>query len=129
MASTTGAAVDSARQLIDRRIAEIREESKRLERALRELGGPKAAKRRRPAEASGASRQPKTARAKKSKSPRAGRGERRQQLLAAVKAKPGSTGAELAKHIGISPNQIYGLISKAQADGAITKDGKGYRLA
>lgn len=123
--------VDDARALIQGRIGELREELGHLERALQQLDGveatgSKAPGKRRRAKGKG---RPSSKGQGNRKSQRAPRGQRRKQLLDAIKAKPGSTGAELAKAIGAQSSQVYGLLSKAQAEKAIVKDGKGYRLA
>jgi hypothetical protein len=120
-----------ARQLIQSRLAELEAEAKSLERALASLGEGVGAKRRpgRPrkrAVVDAALPQRKRAR-RKGKGKRAPRGQRREQFLAAVKAKPGARVSELAKELGISPNQAYTLAGRLQKDGAIRKSGKGYR--
>jgi hypothetical protein len=59
---------------------------------------------------------------------RAARGQRREELLAAIRADPGARPSELAKAIGIKPTQVHGLITKARAEKLIVKKGKGYAL-
>ncbi len=60
---------------------------------------------------------------------RALRGQRREELLAAVKTtSPGARPSELAQAIGISANQVHGLIAKARADKLLVKGSKGYPL-
>lgn len=56
------------------------------------------------------------------------RGQRREELLAALKANPGARPAELATAIGISANQVHGLLVKARAEKVVVKKGKGYAL-
>lgn len=80
---------------------------------------PKAAK---PAKAAKATR-------KRKRTARAPRGQRADQLLAAVKANPGATASELARQIGVSPNQGHTLAGRLHKQGALTKRKKGYRLA
>jgi hypothetical protein len=128
-------AVDDARALIQGRIGELREELGQLERALQQLDGAGATsskapgnRRRRRKGSSPRRASERKAPRRKAKGKRVGRGQRREQLLAAVKAKPGSTGTELAKAIGVQPSQVYGLLRKAQADKSVIKDGKGYRV-
>lgn len=123
-------AIADARALIQGRIAELHEELGHLERALRQLDGAEvsaskpASKRQR---AKGKGRPSSKGRGKR-KSQRSPRGQRSQQLLEAIKAKPGSTATELAKAIGVQPSQVYGLLSKAKAEKAIVKDGTGFRV-
>jgi predicted transcriptional regulator len=59
---------------------------------------------------------------------KAPRGQRSEQLLAAIKAKPGARPGELAGEIGVSSNQVHGLIRKAKAEKLIVKKGAGYSL-
>jgi DNA-binding MarR family transcriptional regulator len=56
------------------------------------------------------------------------RGRRREQLLEAIKAKPGARPPELAGEIGISPSQVHALIRKARAEKLIVKQDTGYAL-
>lgn len=58
---------------------------------------------------------------------RAARGERREQLLAAIKASPGDRPSELAEELGIRPTQVSVLIAKLRGERLIIRDGKGYR--
>jgi DNA-binding IclR family transcriptional regulator len=60
---------------------------------------------------------------------RAKRGQRKEQFLAAVKRTPGATAAVIAKEIGVSASQAYGLARRLQKDGAIMRSGKGYKAA
>jgi hypothetical protein len=133
--------IDDARRLIERRLAEIRTEASDLERALVGLAdgsdprpsGPR--RRRKPSAAkrvsaptpmptSPAPRRP----APRPRTPqRAARGERREQILATIKASPGARPSELAEEIGIRPTQVSVLIAKLRGERLIIKDGKGYR--
>lgn len=113
--------IDRARALIETRLRELIAEAEKLERALISMG--EGTRRR-------ATPQRKTAGAKgrRKSSVRAPRGQRRSQLLAAIKANPGARPSELAREIGISANQVYSLIAKARADKLVVKKGKGYAL-
>ncbi len=113
--------LDQARAAIEARLKEIGKEQAKLERAIRSLTNEPARKRRR-ASAKRRARSTSTNKAPK----RARRGERNQQLLAALEKRPGATPSELAKMIGIAPNQASGLIRKARAERLIVKSGKGY---
>jgi predicted transcriptional regulator len=59
---------------------------------------------------------------------RAKRGQRREQLLAALEAKPGSRLAELAREIGIPVAQVSALLAKLWAEKLVVKKGRGYEL-
>jgi DNA-binding MarR family transcriptional regulator len=59
---------------------------------------------------------------------RAPRGQRREQLLAAIKAKPGARPSELAGELGVAPGQVSTLLAKARAENLIVKKGAGYAL-
>jgi hypothetical protein len=122
--------IDDARTLIASRLADLDAEAKELERALVSLGeGSVSRRRRRPREAaSAASAPPKPLAPRKGKAARAPRGRRREQLLAAIKAAPGSRPSKLAKEIGIPPTQVHALIAKARAEKLIVKRGDGYAL-
>ncbi|HEY5053456.1 MAG TPA: hypothetical protein VII45_08615 [Solirubrobacterales bacterium] len=112
--------IDDARQLISSRLVDIDGERERLERALVSLGEGSAPKRRpgrprrRSALATSASKKSKRRGSRKSKAgKRAPRGQRREELLAAIKATPGARPSDLAKSIGIKSTQVHALIAKA----------------
>lgn len=126
--------VDDARRLIQSRLADIDAEAERLRRALGGLGegaAPSPRRASRPATRVGAKRSDKPrprAGRRPEASKRAARGQRREELLAAIKATPGARPAELAAAIGIRPTQVSVLIAKARAEGLIVKRGDGYAL-
>lgn len=124
--------IDDARRLIRSRLADLDAEAKSLERALGSLGkgsGPRRRRLGRPKRAAaGATPRPKGRSSRKRKSARAPRGQRRKQLLAAIKANPGARPAELAGAIGVKPPQVHTLIGKARDDGLIARRGRGYAL-
>ena len=123
--------IDDVRQLIASRLTDLDAEAKQLERVLSSLGS---SSRRRPgrprkrsdvaASASTERRRPR----KGKKGKRAARGQRREQLLAVVKANPGARPSELAKAIGVKPAQAHALIAKARVEKLIVKSGDGYAL-
>jgi hypothetical protein len=125
--------IDDARKLIQSRLTEIEGESKQLLRALASLGeGIRQQSRR----ASKSHRAGTTAPTKSKRPPasrrqagkRAARGQRREELLAAIRASPGARPSELAKVIGVRPTQVSVLIAKARAEKLIVKRGDGYAL-
>jgi MarR family len=128
--------IDDARQLIQSRLADLDAEAKSLERALAGLGEGHAPRtrrtgrpRKRAIAATSARPKPKRRAPRKPKNAqRAPRGQRREQLLAAIKANPGARPSELAKAIGIKSAQIHNLIARARAEKLITTRGKGYAL-
>jgi hypothetical protein len=99
--------IDAARNLITERLSAIEAEVGQLQGALRSMG-----------EGEGAAPTPSKPRRKRSAGKRrrraqAPRGQRREQLLAAIGAKPGARPSELAAEIGISPGQVSALLAKA----------------
>lgn len=110
--------VDRVRALLQTRIAELISEQQRLNKALQNLGATHSTPRS----------TPRRNRRRGSKPSRVARGQRRQQLLEAIKDNPGVPGAELARIIGIAPSQVYALIGNARADKLIVKKGKGYAI-
>jgi hypothetical protein len=112
--------ITRARALIQTRLAELEAEAKKLEGALASMGQGAAGRPRGGAKPAPAKR--------RSKGARAPRGQRRDELLAAVKASPGARPSELARQLGISANQAHGLIAKARKDKQLVKKGKGYAL-
>jgi anti-sigma factor RsiW len=113
-------AIDGARGLLEGRIKEIESEAAKLRAALESLRGGTAPLRRPGA---------KPKRGGRRAAKRAPRGQRRKEFLAAVKASPGATAADLGKTIGISTNQAYALGQRLLKDGEVKKKGKGYRSA
>jgi hypothetical protein len=113
--------IESARKLIADRLHAIEAETGKLQRALEELGERDGA--------APAGPKPRRKRAgKRRRRAQAPRGQRREQLLAAIAAKPGARTSELAAEIGISPSQASALIAKARADKLVVKRGAGYAL-
>ena len=108
--------VDQARKAIETRLRELENEARRLRDALMSLGGrkPSTSRRRR------TTRRPTTRRAP--------RGQRQQQFLAAVKKNPGAPVSEIAKDIGVSPQQLYPVARRLREKGEIRKRGKGYSI-
>jgi hypothetical protein len=109
--------VGQVRELLESRLAELRAEENRLSEALKQLVGGRGRR-----DGKAAARKPRRSR----RSRRAGRGQRREELLAVIKAKPGAPVSEIAGEMGVSPGQVYGLVSKARADKLIVKKGKGF---
>ncbi|HEY1595678.1 MAG TPA: winged helix-turn-helix domain-containing protein [Thermoleophilaceae bacterium] len=107
---------------IDNRLKELRplhEEYLKLERAkaaLDGVDGPRPGRPRGSASSGGTRRR------------RRRRGSTRgDEALALIRQNPGVTVSELARMMNISPpNYLYRVMANLQADGAVTKQGKGY---
>jgi len=112
-------ALGQVRKLLETRIGELRAEEKKLTEALRHLGS---------GVGSSDGRTAVRKSRKRRRSSRAAKGQRREQLLTVIKAKPGAPVSEIASEMGISPGQVYGLVSKARADKLIVKKGKGFAV-
>jgi predicted Rossmann fold nucleotide-binding protein DprA/Smf involved in DNA uptake len=108
-AQATQATIDRARALIESRLEQLELERARLREALGHLG-PRPA--RRPA--------------RRARSKRAGRGQRQAQFLELVAAKPGAPVAELAREMGVRPQQLYAIARRLTESGAIAKRDGGY---
>jgi sugar-specific transcriptional regulator TrmB len=136
MASSTSV-LDEALDLVKRRLAELDEERKRLERALAELGGTVT---RRPGRPPGSGRGPGRPRKKAasattaaSATPRKRRrrrgGTRADQAVALVEKKPGISASEIAKELKIKPNYLYRVLGEVEKEGRVTKKGREYHPA
>jgi hypothetical protein len=121
--------IDDVRQLIASRLADLDAEAKQLERVLSSLGSSSRRRPGRPRKHSDVAASAQTKRRGPRKGKRAARGQRREQLLTAVKANPGARPSELAKAIGVRPAQAHALVAKARAEKLIVKSGKGYALS
>lgn len=104
--------VDKARGLIEERLEELNDERKRLEQALKGLGGKRGPGR------------PRGSTSRKRRKRRGGtRGE---QAVKIVTDDPGITPSEIAKRLGIKPNYLYRVMNDLQKDGLVSKRGRGY---
>ena len=112
--------IESARKLIADRLSAIETEVGQLRRALEELGGRDGS--------APASRKPRRKRGAGKRRRQAPRGQRREQLLAAIAANPGARTSELAAEIGIAPGQVSTLLAKAREEKLVVKQGAGYAL-
>lgn len=123
MPSTTHV-LDEARDLVQKRLAELDDERKRLERALSELGGKATARvGRRPGRPKGSGK------AAKDGAPRRRRrrsGTRADQAVALIAENPGITASEIAKTMKIKPNYLYRVLGDLEKEGRVTKKGRQY---
>ena len=106
-----GDPLGEARGLIEKRLAELRHETRELEGALRSLGRGGSTKRR-----------------SNSPGPKPRRGKRSEQFKRALAKSPGARVSEIAKKIGISPQQGHGIAKRLREKGEIKKQGRGYAV-
>ena len=128
---STSNVLDEALDLVKKRLAELDEERKRLERALAELGGNVTA--RRPGRPKGSGRRgpgrPPKAASATTAAPRKRRrrsGTRADQAVALVEKKPGISASEIAKQMKIKPNYLYRVLGELEKEGRVTKKGREY---
>ena len=129
MPSTTNV-LDEAKGLVEKRLAELDEERKRLERALAELGG-KATRRApgrprgRKASASTSSSTSSTAATPRRRRKRRG-GTRADQAVGLIEKEPGISASDVAKQMKIKPNYLYRVLSDLEKEGRVKKQGRQY---
>jgi sugar-specific transcriptional regulator TrmB len=118
--------IDEARELLEKRIAELDDERKRVERALANLiegKGP----RRRPGRPKGSTT------TKKAGAPRRRRGRRggtrADQAVKLIAANPGITASEIAKTMKIKPNYLYRVLGDLEKERRVKKKGRQYTAA
>jgi sugar-specific transcriptional regulator TrmB len=121
--------LDEARQLVERRLADLDEERQRLERALAELGGK--ATRRRPGRPKGSSNKATGGDATSTSSPRRRRRKRRggtraDQAVKLIQEQPGISASDVATAMKIKPNYLYRVLGDLEKEGRVKKDGRQY---
>jgi sugar-specific transcriptional regulator TrmB len=126
MPSTTNV-LDEARQLVERRLAELDDERRRLERALAELGGKAKRSPGRPRGSASTASTPKasSARAPKKRRRRKG-GTRADQAVDLITSQPGISASDVAKTMKIKPNYLYRVLGDLEKEGRVKKDGRQY---
>jgi transposase-like protein len=127
---STSNVLDEALDLVKKRLAELDEERKRLERALAELGGT--ITHRRPGRPRGSGRGPgrppkaaSSTSAPKKRRRRRG-GTRADQAVALVEKNPGISASEIAKQLKIKPNYLYRVLGEMEKEGRVSKKGREY---
>jgi DNA invertase Pin-like site-specific DNA recombinase len=125
---STSKVLDEARGLVTKRLAELDDERKRLERALAELGGKAARKAgRRPGRPRGSSSKSSGTAKKATRRRRKRRGgTRADQAVTLIKQNPGITASEIAKQMKIKPNYLYRVLSDLEKQKSIKKKGRTY---
>jgi transposase-like protein len=129
---STSNVLDEALDLVKKRLAELDEERKRLERALAELGGTITRRPGRPRGSGkrGPGRPPKAASATGAPRKRRRRsGTRADQAVALVASNPGISASEIAKQMKIKPNYLYRVLGELEKEGRVTKKGREYHPA
>ncbi len=129
---STSNVLDEALGLVKKRLAELDDERKRLERALLELGGTVARRPGRPrGSGRGPGRPPKAASA--SAAPRKRRkrrgGTRADQAVTLVENSPGISASEIAKQLKIKPNYLYRVLGELEKESRVKKKGREYHPA
>jgi hypothetical protein len=122
MPSTTHV-LDEARDLVMKRLAELDDERKRLERALSELGGRVTGGRvgRGPGRPRGSGRKAAGARRRRRR-----KGTRADQAVKLVQGSPGITASDIAKTMKIKPNYLYRVLGDLEKEGRVKKKGRQY---
>ncbi|HZK16346.1 MAG TPA: hypothetical protein VFC52_07150 [Solirubrobacterales bacterium] len=122
MPSTTHV-LDEARDLVRRRLTELDDERKRLERALAELGGKATGGRigRRPGRPKGSG-----AKGGAPKKRRRRKGTRADQAVGLIEGSPGISASEVAKTMKIKPNYLYRVLGDLEKEGRVKKKGRQY---
>ena len=118
--------LDEARALVKKRLAELDDERKRLERALADLSDGKAA-RRGPGRPRGAASRPKKGAPRRRRRRRGG--TRADQAVSLVESKPGINASEIAKTMKIKPNYLYRVLGDLEKEGRVKKKGRQYHPA
>jgi len=118
--------LDEARALVKKRLAELDDERKRLERALADLGDGKPA-RRGPGRPRGAASRSKKGAPRRRRRRRGG--TRADQAVSLVESKPGINASEIAKTMKIKPNYLYRVLGDLEKEGRVKKKGRQYHPA
>lgn len=116
--------LDEAVELVKKRLAELDDERKRLERALADLG--QKATRRGPGRRRGSSTKKAS---KKTAAPRRRRrrgGTRGDQAVSLIEKSPGISASEIAKSMKIKPNYLYRVLSDLEKEKRVKKKGRKY---
>jgi hypothetical protein len=123
---------EEAQRLIEEHIATLGEQKSQLERALAHLNGSGGA------EGQGGRRGQGTGAGKGKAAPvgegagggeRAPRGARRGEVIADLKANPGSKAGEVASRVGINPNHAQTILANLVKQGVASKEGQQFTLA
>lgn len=122
MPSTTHV-LDEARDLVRKRLSELDDERRRLERALAELGG-KVTGRRGPGRPRGSGSKSVAPAPKKRRRRR--KGTRADQAVKLVEGSPGISASDIAQQMKIKPNYLYRVLGDLEKEGRVAKKGRQY---
>lgn len=125
MPSTTNV-LDEARELVERRLADLDEERRRLERALAELGGKAKRSPGRPRGSASGTRTKATGSGAPKKRRRRRGGTRADQAVELITSRPGISASDVAKTMKIKPNYLYRVLGDLEKEGRVKKDGRQY---
>jgi hypothetical protein len=114
-------AVEQAKDLLEKRLAELDAERKQVQHALSSLGTRAGRTVTRATRRSGGRR--------RSSGKRARRGQREAEFLAQVKDAPGAKISEIAKTIGVAPQQLYPIARRLRDSGQVTRKGDGFHVS
>jgi sugar-specific transcriptional regulator TrmB len=129
--ASTPSVLDEARQLVERRLADLNEERGKLERALAELGAKPKRSPGRPRKSSSSVKpkasagKGKTTGAPKKRRRREG-GTRGDQAVKLITKQPGISASDVAKTMKIKPNYLYRVLGDLEKEGRVKKDGRSY---
>jgi sugar-specific transcriptional regulator TrmB len=127
---STANVLDEARELVQKRLADLDDERRRLERALAELGGKAA--RRSPGRPRGkkstatASSKPRAATATSRKRRKRRGGTRADQAVKLIESQPGISASDVAKTMKIKPNYLYRVLGDLEKERRVKKKGRQY---
>lgn len=110
------AVIDKARELLKTRAAELKTETKAVDRALEALNATGTKSPTKPAQAG-----------TKPKGKKRGRkGNRAEQAVQIITKTPGISGSGIAKIMKIKPNYLYRVLKELEKAGRISKKGREY---
>jgi hypothetical protein len=122
---------EEAQRLIEEHITTLGEQKAQLERALGHLQGSAGGEAQNAARGRGAG----PGKGRQAPNPggtgggeRAPRGARRGEVIADLKANPGSKAGEVASRVGINPNHAQTILGNLVKQGVVTKEGQQYTL-
>jgi predicted transcriptional regulator len=117
---------DAAQKLIEEHIDSLGEQKAQLERALAHLNGSASPEGR--SERRGRGAGTGSANRAQAGAERAPRGARRGEVIADLKANPGSKAGEVASRVGINPNHAQTILGNLVKQGVASKQGRQYTL-
>lgn len=118
MPSSSGV-LDEASDLVKRRLPEIEDERRRLERALHELSAKTTG--RGPGRPRGSKAAKPATRRRRQRS-----GTRADQAVKLITKQPGASAQEIAKAMKIQPNYLYRVLSELEKEKRVKKQGRQY---